>query len=96
MNPLPVNSNIENLIIGSSIVKRTPNKSLPENVEIHAYSGPTSKQNLEILRNYKVERPLQSLTIRDGTNSLLKNREKNVSELFENFQALVTEAIQKF
>ena len=43
-----------------------------------------------------MERPLQSLTIQDGTITILTNREKNVSELLENFQALVTEAIQKF
>ena len=96
MNSLPVNSSTENLIIGSSIIKRIPNKSLPEDVEIHAYSGSTSSQKLELLRHYSVKRPLQSLTIQDGTNTILKNREKNVSELFENFQALVSEAIQKF
>ena len=96
MNSLPVNSSTENLIIGSSIIKRIPNKSLPEDVEIHAYSGSTSSQKLELLRHYSVKRPLQSLTIQDGTNTILKNREKNVSELFENFQALVSEAIRKF
>ena len=42
-----------------------------------------------------MESPLQSLTIQDGTNTNVRKREKNVSELFENLQALVTEAIQE-
>ena len=85
MNPLPVNSNTENLINGSSIIKRIPNESLPEDVEIHAHSGSISSQKLENLRNYRLERPLQSLTIQDGINTILENREKNVSEQLENF-----------
>ena len=73
-----------------------PNKSLPGDVQVDAYSASTSSQKLEFQRDYVVERHFQPLTIQDGTNTILKNREKNISELFENFQPLVTEAIQKF
>ena len=46
MKPLPANSNTENLIIGSSIIKQIPRTALPEDVEINAYSGSTSSQIL--------------------------------------------------
>ena len=49
MNPLPVNSKTEHLIIVSSIIKRIPNKSLPEDVEIHAHSSSTICQKFEFL-----------------------------------------------
>ena len=45
MNSLPVNRSTESLIIGSSITKRIPNKSLPKDVEIHAF------RDLLVVRN---------------------------------------------
>ena len=46
MNSLPVNSSTKKLIIGSSIIRRIPNQSLPEDVEIHAYSDLLVVRNL--------------------------------------------------
>ena len=38
-SPLLIHNYNDNLIIGLSIVKRFSNKSLPEDEQIHAYSG---------------------------------------------------------
>ena len=69
---------------------------MPKGVDFHAYLGFTSSQKIELRRSYRMESPLQYLTIQEGTKTSLENREKNVSEFFENFQAFVTEAIKQF
>ena len=72
---------------------RISNKSLPEDVQIHATS---SSQTLSMLEHYTVRRPLTSLVIQDGTNTLLKSSQGDVSELFPEFESLVTKSLEKF
>ena len=84
------------MIIESSIVKKISIKSLPEDVQIHAYPGSTSSQKLSMIEHYTVRRPLTSLVLQDGTNTLLKISQGDVSELFREFESLVTKSLEKF
>ena len=50
--PFPFTENIQNLVLGSSIVKKNMDDSLPGDVSIHAYSGSTTREKIEILDIY--------------------------------------------
>ena len=46
--------------------------------------------------HYTVRRTLTSLVLQDGTNTLLKISQEDVSELFREFESLVTKSLEKF
>ena len=48
----PFTENIQNLVLGSSIVKKIMDDSLPGDVSIHAYSGSTTREKIEIIDIY--------------------------------------------
>ena len=93
---VPMNNRTDNLVIGSSIIKRISNSSLPEDVQIHSYPGSTSNQKRELVEKYQIQKCLKSLVLQDGTNTILKNREQEIPELFKDFQSLVEECKEKF
>ena len=49
-----------------------------------------------MMEHYTVRRPLTSMVIQDGTNTLLKNGQEDVFELFREFESLVTESLEMF
>ena len=50
--PFPFTENTQNLVLGSSIVKKIMDDSLPGDVSIHAYSGSTAREKIEIIDIY--------------------------------------------
>lgn len=83
-----------NLIIGSSIVARIKHNMLPEDVQIHSYSGSFTNEKREVVRQYPAKK-LKSITIQDGTNAIL-NSSKSTDELFQDYELLVNEIQRKF
>ena len=49
-----------------------------------------------MIEDYTVRRPLTSLVLQDGTNTLPKNSQEDVSELFREFESLVTKSQENF
>ena len=93
--PHLLNPETENLIIGSSIISRIDQNDLPRDVAIHAYPGSTTEEKAEILDSYE-NKQLRTITLQDGTNSLLKQRSINVKNHFEKQKLLVEKLSSKF
>ena len=80
--PHLLNPEIENLIIGSSIISRKNQNDLFRDVAIHAYPGSTTDEKAGILDSYE-NKQLRTITLQDGTNSLLKQRRIKLEIHFE-------------
>ena len=93
--PHLLNPETENLIIGSSIISRINQNDLPRDVAIHAYPGSTTEEKAGILDSYE-NKQLRTITLQDGTNSLLKQRSINVKNHFEKQKLLVKKLSSKF
>ena len=93
--PHLLNPETENLIIGSSIISRINQNDLPRDVAIHAYPGSTTEEKAGILDSYE-NKQLRTITLQDGTNSLLKQRSINVKNHFEKQKLLVEKLSSKF
>ena len=93
--PKILDANTRNLIIGSSIIKRIPLADLPSDISIHSYPGSTTEEKLLLTEEYE-PRHLESLTIQDGTNSILKKASISVEEIFSQYKELVSNAHGKF
>lgn len=94
-DPKTLEQSTTNLIIGSSIIKRIPLTDLPTDVQIHSYPGSTTEEKISLIEQYE-KTPLESLTIQDGTNSILKNMNTPVKDLFDSYKVLVNKAHDKF
>ena len=93
--PFAFSDDCQNLILGSSIVRKLRDDSLPMDVTIHAYSGSTTREKIEVVDKYS-ERQLRSIILQDGTNSVLKNPDIPVCELFKDYETLVEKVSKKF
>ena len=92
--PHLLNPETENLITGSSIISRINQNDLPRDVAIHAYPGSTTEEKAGILDSYE-NKQLRTITLQDGTNSLLKQRSINVKSHFEKQKLLVEKLSSK-
>ena len=73
--------NTENLLLGSSLVKNLVNdNSIPQDICIHAYRGSTTKDKIAVLEKYP-EKELKTVVLQDGTNSILKQKHRDVNDL---------------
>ena len=90
--PHLLNPETENLIIGSSIISRINQNDLPRDVAIHAYPGSTTDEKAGILDSNE-NKQLRTITLQDGTNSLLKQRSVNVKNHFEKHKTVSWEII---
>ena len=93
--PHLLNPETGNLIIGSSIISRINQNDLPRDVAIHAYPGSTTDEKAGKLDSYE-SKQLRTITLQDGTNSLLKQRSINVKNHFEKQKLLVEKLSSKF
>ena len=93
--PHLLNPENENLNIGSSIISRINQNDLPRDVAIHAYPGSTTDEKAGILDSYK-NKQLRTITLQDGTYTLLKQRSINVKNHFEKQKLLVEKLSSKF
>ena len=85
-----------NLVLGSSIIASLwKDRSIPQDIAIHGYRGATTEEKISIVENYP-ERKLKTVVVQDGTNSILKKKHTDVSELFENYKTLIENVSQKF
>ena len=80
--PHLLNPETENLIFGSSIISRINQNDLPRDVAILAYPGSTTEEKAGIL-DYNKNKQLRTITLQDGTNSLLKQSSIIVKNHFE-------------
>ena len=86
--------NTENLILGSSLVKNLVNdNSIPQDICIHAYRG--SKEKIAVLEKYP-EKELKTVVLQDGTDSILKQKHRDVNDLFNEYNELVEVVSHKF
>ena len=96
-SPFELNADTRNLVIGSSICARIKPWLIPQDTQLHAYRGSTTSDKLKVLQQYKTEgRTFNCIILQDGTNSILKNRDKDTNELFEKYSELVTYIIDNF
>ena len=85
----------QNVVMGSSIVKKLMDDSLPGDVFVHAYSGSTTSKNLKSLTNTQ-RKKLRTIILQNGTKALFENANKPVSKLFQDFMTLVEKLPKKF
>ena len=95
MTLIPLKSETENLVFGSSIFAKLENdRNIPNDCAIHAYRGSTTKEKIIVLSKYE-KRNLKTLILQDGTNSVLKSN-KTSDELFAVYVELVENTVDKF
>ena len=95
MTLIPLKSETENLVFGSSIIAKLENdRNIPNDCAIHAYRGSSTKEKINVLSKYE-KRHLKTLILQDGTNSVLKSN-KTSDELFADYVELVENTVDKF
>ena len=91
--------NTENLLLGSSLVKNLVNhNSLPQDICIHAYRHIVvqhQKKSKAVPEKYP-EKELKTVVLQDGTNSILKQEQRDVNNLFNEYIELVEVVSHKF
>ena len=81
--------NTENLLLGSSLVKNLVNdNSILQDICIHAHGGSITKEKIAVLEKYP-EKELKTVVLQDGTNSILKQKHRDVNDLFNEYIELV-------
>ena len=93
--PKKMEDTTTNLIIGSSIIKRIYLNDMPQDIHIHSYPGSTTEEKRLLINKYD-DTTLKTLTIQDGTNTILRNMSAPIEDLFEQYKLLVNEAHDKF
>ena len=79
--PKEVPTKTRNLVIGSSLVKNLVGDStIPEDICAHDYRGSTCEK-IEVVKQLP-KTVIKTVLIQDGTNSILKEKQKNIDELF--------------
>ena len=87
--PKEVPTKTQNLVIGSSMVKNLVGDStIPEDISVHDYRGSTTCEKIEVVKQLP-KTVIKTVLIQDGTNSILKEKQKNIDELFEKYTDLV-------
>ena len=95
MTLIPLKSETENLVFGSSIIAKLENdRNIPIDCAIHAYRGSSTKEKINVLSKYE-KRNLKTLILQDGTNLVLKSN-KTSDELFADYVELVGKSVDKF
>ena len=95
MTLIPLKSETENLVFGSSIIAKLENdRNIPNDCAIHAYRGSSTKEKINVLSKYE-KRNQKTLILQDGTNSVLKSN-KTSDELFADYVELVEKSVDKF
>ena len=85
-----------NLVIGSSLVKNlVKDQTIPCDIGVHRYRGSTTVEKIKILKQYPETR-MTSVVLQDGTNSILKEKDKNEEQLFSNYIDLIEAVDSKF
>ena len=80
--------NTENLLLGSSLVKNLVNdNSIPPDICIRAYRGSTTKEKIAVVEKYPEK---------NETNSILKQKHRDVNDLFNEYIELVEVVSHKF
>ena len=69
--------------------------SIPQDICIHAYRGSTTKEKIAVLEKYP-EKELKTVVFQDGTNSILKQKHRDVNDLFNENIELVEVVSHKF
>ena len=83
-------------MIGSSLVKNLMNdRSIPEDVSVHAYKGSTTQEKLALMEQYP-DLKMKTVLLQDGTNSILRNKNKDISELADDTCVLIQAIKEKF
>ena len=62
--------------------------TLPEDICVHDYRGSTTWEKIEVVKQLP-KTVIKTVLIQDGTNSILKEKHKNIDELFEKHTDLV-------
>ena len=85
-----------NLILGSSIVKNMAgDRKIPTDIVTHAYRGSTTSEKIQILDQYP-NRKMKTVVLQDGTNTIVKNKDKPIDEIFDEYQVLLDKVREKF
>ncbi len=85
---IPINSKTKNLILGSSIIARINPYDLPEDIEIQAYSGSTTEEKADVTKIWEKVK-LETITIQNGTNDILKHKHESAEQMFKKHKSLV-------
>ena len=95
MTLIPLKSETENLVFGSSIIAKLENdRNIPNDCAIHAYRGSSTKEKINVVSKYE-KRNLKTLILQDSTNSVLKSN-KTSDDLFADYVELVEKSVDKF
>ena len=87
--PKEVPTKTQNLVIGSSLVKNLVGDStIPEDICVHDYRGSTTCEKNEVVKQLP-KTVIKTVLIQDGMDSILKEKQKNIDELFEKYTDLV-------
>ena len=62
--------------------------TIPEDICVHDYRGSTTCEKIEVVRQLP-KTVIKTVLIQDGTNSILKEKQINIDELFEKYTDLV-------
>ena len=89
-----VESSTSNLIVGSGHLRFIRHRELPCDVQVHSYRRSTSKEKMRIPNKYD-NHELNSVTIQEGTNSLL-NDHRPIANLVDDQIELIKLCIDKF
>ena len=93
---IPLPERTGNLILGSSIVKNMAgNRTIPTDIVTHAYRGSTTSEKIQILDQYP-NRKMKTVVLQDGTNTIVKNKDKPIDEIFDEYQVLLDKVREKF
>ena len=83
-------------MIGSSLVKILMNhRSIPEVVSVHAYRGSATLEKMALMEQYP-DLKMKIVLLQDGTNSILRNKNKDISELVDDTCVLIQAIKEKF
>ena len=69
--------------------------SIPQDICIHAHRESTTKEKIAVLEKYP-EKELKTVVLQDGTNSILKQKNCDVNDLFNEYIELVEVVSHKF
>ena len=86
--PKEVPTKTQNLVIGSSLVHNLVGDStIPEDICVHDYRGSTTCEKIEVVKQLP-KAVIKTVLIQEGMNSILKEKHKNIDELFEKYTNL--------
>ena len=85
-----------NIVMGSSLMKNMMNdRSIPEDVSMHAYRRSTTLEKLALMQQYP-DLKMKTVLLQDGTNSILRNKNTDISELADDTCVLIQAIKENF